>query len=291
MPRPSRPYVPLIVLAALLGLLFACRGGNDFIVGATTSLQDTGLLDELVRAFQEESGYRAAAITPIVAGSGQVLELARRGEVDAVITHSPAAEERLLAEGDGIERRPVMENRFLLVGPPDDPAGVEGAPSVAEGLARIAAAGRTFVSRGDGSGTHARERALWQEAGIDPRGQPWYQESAAGQGQNLLFASDRGAYTLVDSATFRVFQERIDLIPYVTDRERPNVYSVILVNPERHPDVNIEAARAFADFLLSPQGQRVIREFGRREYGESLFTPVGPLLSPTPSTGSTDHAP
>lgn len=277
----------MAALVTALLALSACTGRGDLILGATTSLQDTGLLDELVHAFEEESGYKVAGITPIVAGSGQVLELARRGEVDVVLTHSPAAEEKLLAEGHGIDRRPVMENRFLLVGPPRDPAGVRGAASMAEGLARIARAGETFVSRGDGSGTHMRELALWQEAGIDPKGEPWYQESAAGQGQNLLFASDKGAYTLVDSATFRVFQRRIDLVAYVTDEGRPNVYSVMLVNPEKHPNVNAEAARAFADFVTSPRGRRVIEEFGREEYGESLFTPVNLPPASTPAAQAT----
>lgn len=282
-----RLILPLGVAGLLVVALGACSRGGDLIVGATTSLQDTGILDEMIRAFQEESGFRVAAVTPIVAGSGQVLELARRGEVDVVITHSPAAEERLIAEGDGIDRRPVMENFFLVVGPGDDPAVVREVPTPAQAFRRIAESGRSFISRGDGSGTHMRELAIWQEAGLDPHGRSWYQESATGQGQNLLIASDRGAYTLVDSATFRVFQERVELVPYVIDEQIRNRYSVTLVNPERHGGVNAEAAKAFADFLTSAQGQRLIEEFGRDQYGESLFLPLGsprlPPTSPTPS--------
>lgn len=273
-----------LLLVALLG---ACTGGNDLILGASTSLQDTGLLDEMVRAFEKESGFRVAGVTPIVAGSGQVLELARRGEVDLLITHSPAAEVQFVAEGYGVDRRPVMENLFLVVGPQDDPAGVREAPTPAEAFMRIAKSGRTFISRGDGSGTHVRELAIWQEAGVDPQGRSWYQESATGQGQNLLIASDRDAYTLVDSATFRVFQERVELVPYVMDERVRNRYSVIRVNPERHRGVKAEAAKAFANFLTSAEGQRLIQEFGRDEYGESLFLPVGSPQttagSPTPS--------
>jgi tungstate transport system substrate-binding protein len=247
----------------------SCGSGNDLIVGATTSVHDTGLLDVLTEAFREESGYDVAAVTPIIAGSGQILELARRGELDAVITHSPQAEAQLIMEGDGIDRREIMQNRFVLVGPPDDPAGARSVATASEALERIAAAERKFISRGDNSGTHIRELALWGQAGIDPRGQSWYQESGAGQGQSLLVASDKGAYTLVDSSTFTVFQERLALEPYVFDEE-PNRYSIIRVSPEKH-NVNEAAALAFADFLTSPIAQRIIAEFGRERYAEPLF--------------------
>ena len=257
------------LLAAALLLGASCGSGNDLIVGATTSVHDTGLLDVLTEAFREESGYDVAAVTPIIAGSGQILELARRGELDAVITHSPQAEAQLIMDGDGIDRREIMQNRFVLVGPPDDPAGVRLVATASEALERIAAVERTFISRGDNSGTHIRELALWGQAGIDPMGQSWYQESGAGQGQSLLVASDKGAYTLVDSSTFTVFQERLALEPYVFDDD-PNRYSIIRVSPEKH-NVNEAAALAFADFLTSPIAQRIIAEFGRERYEEPLF--------------------
>ena len=281
----SLPTVGAIALLLPL-LTAACGGGNDLVLGATTSLQDSGLLDELVRAFEKESGYRAAAITPIVAGSGQVLELASRGEVDALLTHSPDAEEQLLAAGDVIDRRPVMTNQFVVVGPPDDPAGVNGSRDPAEAFRRIAGGSRAFVSRGDGSGTNKRELAIWREAGIDPQNEPWYQESATGQGQNLLIASDKGAYTLADSATFHVFKERVQLVVYVVDQEAANLYSVMRVNPEKHAAVHEEAALAFADFVTSPLGQRLIQEFGRQKYGESIFIPVNPSPEVTGTAGS-----
>jgi tungstate transport system substrate-binding protein len=257
------------LLAAALFLGASCGSGNDLIVGATTSVHDTGLLDVLTEAFREESGYDVAAVTPIIAGSGQILELARRGELDAVITHSPQAEAQLIMDGDGIDRREIMQNRFVLVGPPDDPAGVRSVATASEALERIAAVEMTFISRGDTSGTHIRELALWGQAGIDPMGQSWYQESGAGQGQSLLVASDKGAYTLVDSSTFTVFQERLTLEPYVFDDD-PNRYSIIRVSPEKH-NVNEAAALAFADFLTSPIAQRIIAEFGRERYEEPLF--------------------
>ena len=275
MPKGQRRILALGAFVLLSLSLAGCGGGNELILGATTSLQDTGLLDELVSAFKKESGYDVSGVAPLVAGSGQVLELARQGEIDLLITHSPDAEEEFLAEGHGIDQRPLMENLFIIAGPPDDRAGVENARTLSEAFGRIAEGSYAFVSRGDGSGTHARELAIWQEAGIDPRGQRWYQESATGQGLNLLIASGKGAYTLVDSATFAVFKERTDLVPHVFEGEMVrNRYSVMRVNPENHPDLNVEAALAFADFVTSPQGQLIIQEFGREEYGESLFTPA-----------------
>ncbi len=278
--------LPLAALAAAAALSAAsCGGGNNLVVGATTSIQDTGLLDVLTEAFHDESGYDVAAVTPIVAGSGQILELARRGEVDAVITHSPQAEAELIANGDGVDRREVMHNYFVLVGPPDDPVGVGSAGTVAEALKRISAMERTFISRGDNSGTHIRELALWRKAGIDPVGESWYQESGAGQGQSLLVASDRAAYTLVDSSTFMVFEERLELEVYAFD-EQPNRYSIILVNPDKH-NVNGAAALAFAEFLSSAAAQRIIADFGLEEYGQPLFVPVSPVGDVTPIPVST----
>ncbi len=266
------------LVAAVALLAVSCGGSSGFVVGATTSVQDTGLLDALIEAFRDQPGD-IADVRPIVAGSGQILELARRGEVDAVMTHSPSEEAKLVADGDGLDRRPFMQNFFRLVGPAEDPAGVRGAGSIDEAFALIADAGATFISRGDQSGTHIRELAIWERVGVDPAGESWYQESGAGQGQSLLVASDKGAYTLVDSSTFTVFRERLVLEVYATDAE-PNQYSVVRVNPERH-DVHAEAALAFADFLTSPTAQAIIDEFGREEYGQPLFAPIT-----APATGS-----
>ncbi|MDO8616415.1 MAG: substrate-binding domain-containing protein [Dehalococcoidia bacterium] len=262
---------PVLALA-LIALAQACGGGKgELLLGATTSLQDTGILDALISGFEEQSGY---TVTPVVAGSGQVLELARRGEIDVSLTHAPAEEEQLVTDGDGVNRLAVMQNLFVVAGPPDDGARVSGSASPAEAFRRIAAAGHTFISRGDDSGTHVRELAIWAEAGIQPQGLPWYQESAIGQGQNLAVASEKAAYTLVDRATFRVLQKNLQLVAYVTDAARPNIYSVMRVNPEKHPGVNAEAARAFAAFVTSGAGRKIISEFGVKEYGDSLFTPV-----------------
>lgn len=258
-------------IATALAIMFAaCSGGRDtLLLGATTSVQDSGLLDDIVRGFEEGSGFD---VTPIVGGSGQILEMARRGELDVVITHSPQEEESFVEDGEGIGRTPFMENYFLVAGPPNDPAQTEQASTLAEAFERIGLGQQEFISRGDNSGTHKRELTVWQQAAIDPKGQSWYQESAAGQGQTLLLAAERRAYTLVDSSTFTVFRERVDLVDFVIDREEPNIYSVIRVNPAKHGDVNAELAQAFADFITSIEGRCLIADFGVEEYGESLFS-------------------
>ena len=270
-----------LALAALAVLSMASCGGDDLVIGVSTSVRDTGLLDELVDEFKRQRPDPAATVKPVAAGSGQILDLARRGEVDAVITHSPQAEAKLIADGDGIDRRELMHNFFALVGPPDDPARAQSTLTMAEALKRIAATEKTFISRGDNSGTHLRELALWRQAGIDPVGQSWYQESGAGQGQSLLIASDKAAYTLVDSSTFDVFQDRLELEPYVFDEE-PNRYSVIRVNPEKH-SINDAAALAFTEFLTSPAAQRIIAEFGRERYGWPLFISAGAASDSEPA--------
>ena len=236
-------------------------------------MRDTGLLDEFVDEFKRQRPDPAATVKPVAAGSGQLIELAHRVEVDILIIHLPGAEAKLIADGDGIDRRELMHNFFALVGPLDDPARAQSTLTMAEALKRIAATEKTFISREDNSGTHLRELALWRQAGIDPVGQSWYQESGTGQGQSRLIASDKAAYTLVDSSTFVVFECRLELEPYAFDEE-PNQYSVIRVNPVKH-DVNEAAALAFAEFLTSPAGQRIIAEFGRERYGQPLFTPNG----------------
>ncbi len=274
MPARSRSAA-LVLVVVLVGLSMSSCGGDDLVIGVSTSVRDTGLLDELVDEFKRQRPDPAATVKPVATGSGQLIELARRGEVDILITHLPEAEAKLIADGDGIDRRRLMRNFFVLVGPPDDPVGVRSTASLPEAFRLIADTEATFVSRGDNSGTHLRELALWRQAGIDPVGESWYQESGAGQGQSLLVTSDKGAYTLVDSGTFVVFQERLELEPYVSDEE-PNQYSIIRVNPDKH-DVNEPAALAFAEFLTSPAAQRIIADFGREKYGEPLFVPAGPV--------------
>lgn len=265
----------LTLLGVALSAAFAagpgCGGGeSELILGATTSVQDPGLLDVLVEEFESRYDYN---VKPVVGGSGQILEQARRGEMDVLFTHSPVDEEVLIAQGYGADRTPVMQNFFLLAGPDDDPAGIGAAATVEGALRLIATSGEAFVSRGDGSGTHRREMQYWASAGIDPVAQGWYTQSATGQGQNLLVASDNGAYTLTDSATFLALRERLDLIELLRDDEAPNVYSVVRLNPDKLDSVNAEAADAWLAFMTGA-AQEMIADFGRAEYGEALFEPV-----------------
>jgi tungstate transport system substrate-binding protein len=274
-----------VILAPVAALTMSCGGGSELVIAVATSVRDTGLIDELVRDFKEQNPD-VGAVKPVGASSGQLMELARRGEVDVIISHWPEGETRLIAEDQAIDRRPFMHNFFVVVGPADDPARVAAAASPTEAFRLIAEEEAAFISRGDRSGTHVRELAIWEEAGIDPAGRSWYQESGAGQGASLLVASDKGAYTLVDTGTWAVLEERTELTLQVMDSEVPNLYSVTRVNPDKH-DVNEEAALAFADFLVSPTGQAGVDEFGRQEYGESLFVPGAPARNVTPTPVST----
>ena len=261
--------VPVSLVA--MGLLAACGSGDELLLGATTSVHDSGLLDELVVAFEEDSDLD---VKPIALGSGQLMTLARRGELDVIMAHSPADEEALIVAGFALERTPVMRNHFLVAGPASDPAGIAGARTLADAFTRIADSEAAFVSRGDESGTHRRELAVWAEAGVDPLGESWYRVSATGQGQSLLVANEGAAYTLVDSATLVSFAERLQIIEIYRDTAEPNVYSVLRLDADRLSHVNEGAADAWIEFMVSDRAQGVILEFGRDEYGVGLFEPL-----------------
>jgi tungstate transport system substrate-binding protein len=244
---------------------------NIVIVSTTTSTQDSGLLDVLVPMFERKSGLTVKAIS---VGTGQALALAARGEADVTLAHAPGLEKKYVSEGKMSNRRLVMYNDFVVIGPPDDPAKIKGLPKAVDALERIARSRSRFVSRGDKSGTHALELALWKQAGIEPNG-AWYIESGQGMGQTLGIANDRRAYTLTDRATLLAFQKRVDL-PILVEKDRPllNIYSVMEVNPANGPRVNARGGRAFADFMLEPETQAVIESFGVEKYGQPLFVPV-----------------
>jgi len=258
----------LLALSAPMSASCGGDGETELILGATTSVQDAGLLDEIVRVFEEVTDYD---VKPVVGGSGQTLETARRGEFDVVMTHSPADEDSFIADGEGLDKRTVMRNFFLIAGPDNDPAGIAAVAGMDAAFERIATGEHEFISRGDNSGTHRREQSIWEDLGIEPDGNSWYQVSSTGQGQNILVATDRDAYTLADSSTFTVFRDRVNLVALFTDTVKPNVYSVIRISPEEHPNVNAAGAIAFAEFITSVAGQCLIAEFGLEEYGESLF--------------------
>jgi tungstate transport system substrate-binding protein len=241
---------------------------SELILGTTTSVLDSGLLDALIEHFEAEYPYRVKAIA---VGSGAALLMARQGEADVTITHEPRAEREFMEAGYGESRREVMYNDFIVAGPPDDPAGIGGMDDAAEAFARIAASGESFVSRGDASGTHAMEMSIWERAGIQPSGD-WYRESGQGMGYTLRIAEEEGAYALTDRAIYIVLDEALDLEVMVEgDASLMNVYSVIVSNPVAFPDINIQGARDFERFMFEAGTQELVREFGLDLYGRHLF--------------------
>jgi tungstate transport system substrate-binding protein len=263
------------VLAALAALLWAtvpaAAQSTSVILSTTTSTQDSGLLDVLVPLFESKTGYTVKTLS---VGTGQALALAGRGEADVALVHAPALEKKYVADGKLLNRRLVMYNDFVIIGPAKDPARIKGLPSAVEAMKKIAASQARFVSRGDKSGTNILELALWKQAGVEPRG-AWYIESGQGMGQTLGIADDRRAYTLTDRGTYLAFSKRIDL-PILVEKDRPllNIYSVMEVNPANGPRVNTAGGKAFADFMVSPDTQAVIKTFGVARYGQPLFVPV-----------------
>jgi tungstate transport system substrate-binding protein len=265
-----------IVLAALvlgaLGMAGPVPGqSRPVILATTTSTQDSGLLDVLVPMFERQTGYTVKTVS---VGTGQALALAARGEADVALVHAPELEKKSVAEGKLSNRRLVMYNDFVVVGPETDPARITGEKSAAAALRRIAETGSRFVSRGDRSGTHLLETSLWKQAGVSPAA-PWYIESGQGMGATLALADDRRAYSISDRATLLAFSKRVVLRVMVEgDRPLLNVYSVLEVNPANGPRVNAAGGKAFADFLLAPETQRVIGEFGIDKYHQPLFVPI-----------------
>jgi tungstate transport system substrate-binding protein len=257
--------------AVLLGLAPGARAAsNAVILATTTSTQDSGLLDVLIPAFERRAGY---TVKTVAVGTGQALALAARGEADVALVHAPALERQHLAAGTLRNRRLVMASDFVIAGPESDPAGIRGRPTAVDAFARIAAARARFVSRGDKSGTHLLELALWREAGVTPA-PPWYIESGQGMGATLVLAADRRAYALTDRATLLAFARRLRLAVLVEDeRALVNVYSVMEVNPANGSRVNVAGGKAFADFMVSPEAQALIASFGVERFGRAVFTP------------------
>ncbi len=247
---------------------------NELIILTTTTTQDSGILRILTDAFAKKSGL---AVKPIVAGSGDILKQGSRGEGDVLLTHSPDAEKTWMAEGNGTSRRLVMYNDFVIIGPEADPAKIKGLKA-ADALRRIAEAKAPFVSRGDQSGTHVRELAMWKRAGLDPKGQPWYRETGQGQGLTMDVAAQFQGYAFTDRGTYLVHARRIGMpILVENDPALYNIYHVMPVNAAKFPKVNAAAGQAFADWVVSPEGPAVIAEFGKAQYGRSLFMPAANL--------------
>jgi tungstate transport system substrate-binding protein len=268
--------MPSLLLAVAAALVLVLPAGaqapaSTVILSTTTSTQDSGLLDVLVPMFERKSGHTVKTIS---VGTGQALALAARGEADVTLAHAPSLEKKYVAEGKMTNRRLVMYNDFVIIGPEDDPARIKGEKTAMAALRKIAATGSRFVSRGDKSGTHSLELALWKQAGVTPAA-PWYIESGQGMGATLGIADDRKAYTITDRATLLAFRKRIRLVTMV-DGDRPllNIYSVMEVNPANGPRVNAAGGKAFADFMVTPEVQAVIETFGVDRYGQPLFVPI-----------------
>ena len=244
---------------------------KNVILSTTTSTQDSGLLDVLVPLFEKQTGYTVKTIS---VGTGQALILAAKGDADVALVHAPSLERKYVSEGKLLNRRLVMYNDFVIIGPKDDPAKVKSVKTALAALKQVEQARARFVSRGDNSGTHNLEKSLWQQAGIEPRG-PWYIESGQGMGATLGIAEERGAYTLTDRGTYLAFGKRLTLpILLEGDKLLLNIYSVIEVNPTNGPRVNTTGGKAFTDFMVSPQTQSAIKIFGVEKFGQPLFVPV-----------------
>jgi tungstate transport system substrate-binding protein len=257
-------------------LLSACGGtpkpaNPSLILATTTSTQDSGLLDVLIPAFEAKTGYQ---VKIVAVGSGAAMKLGQEGNADVLLVHSPAAEKTFMNDQYGTDRRLVMHNDFIIVGPAADPAGVRSTGSAVEAFQKIASTGSMFISRGDESGTNAKELTLWKSAGLDPKGEAasWYIESGQGMGATLTIASEKTAYTLTDRATFLANKANLDLeILSEGDNALLNVYHVIVVNHDKWPNTNIDGATAFAKYVVSTEAQKLIAQFGVDKYGQPLF--------------------
>jgi tungstate transport system substrate-binding protein len=267
----------LLSIAAVLFLVSgmlpveAAKAQKSIILATTTSTQDSGLLDVLIPVFEKKTGY---FVKTIAVGSGQAMAMGQKGEADVLLVHSPAAEKKFMEEGHGIKRRIVMHNDFIVVGPPNDRAGIKGLRSALEAFQKMASAGSLFISRGDNSGTHAKERGIWKKTGTPYEGQKWYQQTGLGMGQTLNVAAEKKGYTLADRGTYLALKKNLGLDILVEgDPILLNVYHVIQVNPAKWPKVNAAGAKAFSDFMVSKKVQKIIKTFGVDKFGSPLFFP------------------
>ncbi len=261
LPTPTPTSIPTATVPA----------NPTLILATTTSTQDSGLLDVLVPAFEAQAGF---TVQVVAVGSGAALKLGEQGNADVLLVHDPAKEKTFMSNAFGTDRRLVMHNYFIIIGPAADPAGIKTATSAVEAFQKIAASGTQFISRADASGTNSMELALWKSANITPAGQTWYVETGQGMGATLTVASEKGAYTLTDRATFLANQANLQLdMLYQNDSALLNVYHVIIVNHDKWPGTNLDGATAFANYVTSPEGQALIGSYGVEKYGQQLFIP------------------
>jgi tungstate transport system substrate-binding protein len=276
----SRPRIAGLLIAGLLvagcgsqqsaGPEETAKAGGDMILATTTSTQDSGLLDAILPAFEQNSD---CVPKTVAVGSGQAMKMGESGDADVLLVHSPNAEENFMAEGHGSSREPVMHNDFVLVGPPGDPAHIGDAQHAADALALIAKQQSPFASRADDSGTHAKEMSLWKQAGIEPSG-PWYIETGQGMGETLTIASQKQAYTLSDRGTFLATSNLQSNIDFEGSEDLQNPYHVIVVDHDG--TTNVACAEEFSEWIRSGPVQQTIAQFGVEKYGQPLFFPDAP---------------
>ena len=272
-----RPVTVCIFSLLALGLLLrplaraADPASRNVILSTTTSTQDSGLLDVLIPLFEKQTGY---IVKTVSVGTAQALALAAKGDADVALVHAPSLEKQHVADAKLLNRRLVMYNDFVIIGPKEDPAKIKSAKTALAALKLIEQSKSRFVSRGDNSGTHNLEKSLWKEAGIQPKGD-WYIEAGQGMGATLGIANERDAYTITDRGTLLALGKRVNLPVLIEgDTALLNIYSVMEVNPANGPRINTAGGKAFADFMVAPQTQNVIKNFGVDKFGQSLFVPV-----------------
>ena len=251
----------------------AAQKGKEVILATTTSTQDSGLLDVLLPVFKKDTGYFVKTIS---VGSGQAMMMGKKGEADVLLVHSPAEEKKLADEGYFVDRKLVMHNDFIIIGPPNDPAKIKGSATAVEAFKKIAQSGSLFYSRGDKSGTHSKELSIWKAAGINPEGQKWYRKTGSGMGATINVASEKDGYTLADRGTYVALNKKNRLHSVILLEGEPallNIYHVMVVNPSKWPKVNTAGAKAFADFMVSNTAQELIRTYGVEKFGSPLFFP------------------
>ncbi len=260
----------LCLAACVLTGFAETHPNTDIILATTTSLVDSGLLDVLIPVFEKQTGFR---VKTIAVGTGQALAMGEKGEADVLLTHSPDSEKKLVEKGTAIHYLAVMHNDFIVVGPAEDPAGISGKPCV-ETFAAIAAKKALFISRGDDSGTHKKELAVWKISKHSPAKEPWYQETGQGMGATLIMASEKKAYTLTDRGTYLSLRANLNL--KVLSQGDPlllNTYHVMAVNSEKFNKVNAVGAKAFVEFMIDSNTQEIIGNFGKDKFGQPLFFP------------------
>jgi tungstate transport system substrate-binding protein len=272
-----RPVTVCIFSLLALGLVLrplaraADPASRNVILSTTTSTQDSGLLDVLIPLFEKQTGY---IVKTVSVGTAQALALAAKGDADVALVHAPSLEKQYVADAKLLNRRLVMYNDFVIIGPKEDPAKIKSAKTALAALKLIEQSKSRFVSRGDNSGTHNLEKSLWKEAGIQPKGD-WYIEAGQGMGATLGIANERDAYTITDRGTLLALGKRVNLPVLIEgDKALLNIYSVMEVNPANGPRINTAGGKAFADFMVAPQTQNVIKNFGVDKFGQSLFVPV-----------------